>query len=387
MHILFSYSYRNNLRHPGRTLMTITGIALTVFAALLMLALSRGLYIRTRNTGSEKNIIALSSKGKSVMFSNIKEVELVDLMTLPGLAKQDDEYLISPEIMHVVYVEAGDGDHKRRAPINIRGINGIAFDIHRKVRITEGRLPEEDFEVLVGKTAYIRLGVPKSALEVGKTVRFENKTWTVCGHFDANSSMLESEFWVQEGNLQQILHRPNSHTFVVMKFANKDIAKEALANFSTTSAVQKNFKGWVEKQYYRDFSKPFEWIVYLSSLMVIIIASAGLLVGINTMYTSIMQRISEFSTLRVLGFTKLDIYVAVVTESLFIAAVGGAIGIALGLMLNDIPFKLANSAFYLVVDHFVIIMGAFLAFLIGLIGATIPAIRALRIRVIDSLRR
>jgi len=366
--------------------MTLFGIALAVFATVFILSLSRGLYLRTSATGSAKNILALSRKGKSVMFGDISDEELAFLTSLPGLAKNvDDKLLISPEIMHVTQIEIGEGDNRKRAPLSIRGVNSVAYDVHKDIRIIEGRLPEDDFEIMVGKTAHIRLKVSEEVFAIDENLVFENEEWEICGRFEAADSMNESEIWTTLNSLKTQLKR-RTCSFVVMTFTDEAAARKNLAEFRQSGATSRYFKGWIEQDYYREFSKTLQWVVWISFFLVAATIIAGVLIGLNTMYTSIINRMREFGTLRVLGFGKTQILAGLLIESVLISLLAGVIGVICGTIANGIPLKLANSAFYLVVDSRVVLIGLGMSLLIGVFGAILPGWRGANTAIMDLLR-
>ena len=363
--------------------MTVGGLFLSVFAIILMFSLSRGLALRAAATGEDDNILVLSIKGKSVMFSSMEEDEMVNLMQLPGIAQDTNgNPLISPEVMHVAVVN--NEDSKYEAPINIRGIKNIALDVHRIVNLVEGNLPEEDNDIIVGKTVYIKMGMPEDKLQVGNTVKFENQEWYICGRFDANNSMLESEIWCKDNDLMTVLKR-RTPTFAVINFQNTDAANKALGAFTNKASISRFFKGWIESSYYQDFSKNLQWIVWISFITSVAVLAAAILIGINTMYTSIMNRMREFGTLRVLGFSRRDIVATLLFESIFLASASGCLGIAAGMILNGVPIKIANSAFSLLVDGSVIIIGLSVSILIGFLGALMPSMHIIKTAIINAL--
>ena len=384
-----SYPIRNLWRRPWRTAMTVGGIAVVVFAAVLMMSVCHGLFERLGSTGEPENLLAISRKGQNIMFSSVEEVDLMSLWDLPGLAVGSDGLpLVSPELMHVsiVTIADPDGGTSAQAPIRVRGVLPIAYAVHRSVEIVEGRLPENDFELLAGATAHVKLAVPAERLAVGQKVRFENKEWTVCGRFSAGGAMIESETWVQEQNLQTVLCR-QTHSFVISRFESPDAAQAGLAQFERTGAVQRTFKAWAETAYYREHTKSLTWVFWLSVSMVAAVALAGCLIGMNTMYTSIITRLKEIATLRVLGFPRRSVLWTTGLESAVMALMGGVAGVLPGMLVNDLPMRFSHGAFYISVAPVVMLAGLALSLVIGLLGTLFPVFKGLRLGVADALRR
>ena len=386
MGLPLNYSLRNMRRRPLRTAMTVLGIAVVIFAAVLMLALSRGLFSRLDVTGSPDNVLIISRKGQNAMFSNIEAEEVQALLSMPHLASgEQGQPLISPEIIHVATVSVPGTGSKRRAPVTLRGVDPIAFEVHDSLRILNGQLPRQTaFEVLVGSMAHVKLGVPAEALAVGQQIQFEGFEWTVVGRFADSGSLIESEIWVPQQAMMTFMRR-RTHSLVVVKFESPEDARRATALFSQSGAIERYFKGWPERAYYRQFTDTLAWIFWLSVFMVCLVALAGVLIGVNTMYTTIVSRMGEIATQRILGFTKLDITVSLLAESVMMALVGGALGCAAGFFLDDMPMKLSQGAFSLSVDWLVVSLALGLAVVTGVLGALLPTYKSLRLSIIEAL--
>ncbi|MFC1479344.1 ABC transporter permease [Planctomycetota bacterium] len=386
MRLPLLYSFRNLKRRPWRTAMTIAGITVVVFAAVIMMALSRGLFTGLDVTGDPENLLVISRKGQNVMFSSIPEEETVYLWALEGVAfgGVDNDLLVSPEIMHMSLVEVNGYESSKHKPVNVRGVQKFAFDVHNKVVITEGNLPENEYDILVGSMSYAKIGVPPEALSVGNTIRFENKVWNICGIFKAGGAIIESELWVREEDLMTVMKR-RSHTFVVVRFEDQAKMESALKEFRTSGTLERYFKGWSEKDYYREFTKSLNWVFWLSVFMVGAITLAGALIGINTMYTTIITRMDEIATQRILGFNRWDIAFSLLIESLSISLISGILGAGFGLIVNGIPMKMSLGAFFLTVDTVVIIYAIGLSLFIGIIGALLPVVKGLRLSIVEAL--
>jgi len=287
--------------------------------------------------------------------------------------------------MHVAWIETKEGGKTSRLPVQVRGVGPLAWDVHRSVRVKEGKLPSGPFEVLAGRTAYIKLGVPPDKVAPGETLHFENQDWTVCGVFEAGNSLFESELWVNESDILTSLRR-QTHSFVVLRLEGPDRVEAALREFQQAGPFERSFKGWSERGYYEELSKSLNWVFWLSVFMVAAITVAGVLAGINTMYAAVMSRMREIATLRVLGFRRRDVLAGQVIESLIMAVAGGAVGLLAGSLANGVPMKMSQGAFYLSVDGLVIAVGLGLAFVMGFLGGLLPAIRCLRLTIPESFR-
>lgn len=120
-----------------------------------------------------------------------------------------------------------------------------------------------------------------------------------------------------------------------------------------------------------------------------------LLVTGNTMAIAVRERVGELAVLKTLGFSDRFVLWLVMAESLLVAAVGGGLGVglakvlirgmALALTKNGDPTGGMLSAMYLAPATAA--LGVVLALLVGLLAGFLPALSAMRLRVVDALRR
>lgn len=386
MRLPLRYVLRNTFRRSRHTAMTVTGIAISVFASVLMLALAYGLYSRLDVTGEPENVLAISRKGQNIMFSNIEEDALVPLMALDGVAVSPyGEQLISPEIMHMALARAGGQDDRVGTTIYVRGVRDVAMEVHPSVTLLDGHFPEDEFEIMVGVSAYVKFGVDRTALSVGKLVTFEGQEWPICGVFESNGAMFESEIWTRLDDLKTVLKR-RSPTFVVIRCESEETRVAAMGAFQSAGVLFRDFKVWPEREYYREFTGALNWIYWLSLVMVVAVTLAGGLIGVNTMYTAIINRTSEIATQRVLGFSRSDIAQALFAESILVAGLGGAIGVACGFLVDDIPMRTSQGAFFITVNGVAVGLGLALAILIGIVGAAVPQLKSMRMQLVQAMR-
>jgi putative ABC transport system permease protein len=112
-----------------------------------------------------------------------------------------------------------------------------------------------------------------------------------------------------------------------------------------------------------------------------------LLVAGNTMAQAVRERINELGVMKAIGFTDGQVLGFVLTESVLIAGVGGAIGLWLGWLAvaaGD-PTKGALPVFFFPTDD--LITGAVMVLLLGVVTGAIPAFQAMRLNAVDALRR
>jgi ABC-type antimicrobial peptide transport system permease subunit len=118
-----------------------------------------------------------------------------------------------------------------------------------------------------------------------------------------------------------------------------------------------------------------------------LVAGAGVFTGLNTMYGAVVGRVRELATLQALGYDRWVIALALMQEAVLLAAAGSLIASLIALfVLNDIGVRFTMSAFTLRVDSVAIVIGAGSGLLLGIIGSIPPAIKAMRMPVVEGLK-
>jgi putative ABC transport system permease protein len=112
-----------------------------------------------------------------------------------------------------------------------------------------------------------------------------------------------------------------------------------------------------------------------------------LLVTGNTMAIAVRDRVRELAVLKAVGYSDRFVLGMVLGEAVLLALVGGGIGIGLAklLTLGGDPTRGLLPFFYLAPGAAV--AGIALALLVGILGGILPALSAMRLRVVDALRR
>jgi len=113
-----------------------------------------------------------------------------------------------------------------------------------------------------------------------------------------------------------------------------------------------------------------------------------LLVTGNTMATAIRERVRELAVLKAVGFSDPFVLWLVLAEGLTIAAIGGVLGLILAVVLiPGISRALAGLLPPLVLLPRDTALGLVFAIGAGIFSTILPATSAMRLRVVDALRR
>ncbi|MHC4134252.1 MAG: ABC transporter permease [Planctomycetota bacterium] len=383
------YSFRNLLRRPWRTTMTLFGLSLLVTLIIFLTAFGRSVSRALRLPGDPRNLIVLSKKAQNFEFSSIPRAELDLLVSDVADQLGTDEFgepLFSREVYHFVNIRlAKDPAHEPRRSL-LHGIDpDLAGQIVVGFELTGGRLPEpEANEVMVGRAVASRLRVPASMLAEGSTLFLRDVELTVVGTFEARGTLSENWILVPPDDLRNTLGRRD------FSFARMQVKEggdlEALA---TRLNLDERYSIRVlpEVAYFADFTSGFGHFQRFAVLLALVLGVGGILIGMNTMHNAVVGRIREIGTLRVLGFTKLRIFLAFLLESLLLCGLAGIAGAGFGLLTNGLPVRVPVAAtFPVTVDGGALLVGIVSALLMGLLGILFPMVRALRTSPVEAVR-
>jgi putative ABC transport system permease protein len=142
-----------------------------------------------------------------------------------------------------------------------------------------------------------------------------------------------------------------------------------------------------EKALAADFAKQFGNIEFLIVSIGAVVFFTLLLVTGNTMAIVVRERICELAVFKAVGFSDRFVMFFVLGESLLIAAIGGVLGLGLCKLftLGGDPTHGFLPFFYL--PNPGILLGIVIAFAVGILAGILPATTAMRLRVVDALRR
>ena len=143
-----------------------------------------------------------------------------------------------------------------------------------------------------------------------------------------------------------------------------------------------------EAAFAQSFAKQFGNIAMIVTLILGAVFFTLLLVSGNTMSQSVRERISELAVLKTLGFSDRSVLGIVLAESIVIMLIGGLLGLGVGWMLVQAAAKAMGTflpGMFLsptaTITAIAIMIGA------GIAAGIFPAVKAMRLSIIDALAR
>jgi ABC-type antimicrobial peptide transport system permease subunit len=148
-----------------------------------------------------------------------------------------------------------------------------------------------------------------------------------------------------------------------------------------------------EKQYYEEQSEfTATFITWLGGITSVLFGLAAIVGAAITMYAAVANRTREIGTLRALGFSRFSVLTAFMVEAELISLMGGVLGIIAASFLSLVSVSMTNwntfssLAFSFQLTPSTVMAALIFAVFMGLTGGFLPAVRAARLQIIDSLR-
>lgn len=391
MALPLSYSLRNVLARPTRSLMTALVVALVVVACALLLGLISSLKRTLVSTGDPLNLVVMRKGSDNDGSSQITLEAFQAIRFLDGIERDaSGNPLASPELVVQPFFRTRDGG---RENVLVRGVEPVALEVHRGVHVTEGRMfRPSSGEAIVGRGALGRY----AGAELGSELEFGRGRWKVVGIFDAAGSSFESEVWVDVRELANDARRPFPYSGIRLRAASP--AAMATLRRRIDADPRHAIEALPEADYYAKQAKSANTL-YVLVVGIAVLAGLGAGFGAaNTMYAAVQARTAEIGTLRALGFSRGSILASFQVEALALSLLGFGLGAAASLalaailrrVLGGIAFGAATFSTNVISLHVAPhdLAGALLlALAVGLGGGLGPAWRAARLRPIEALRR
>lgn len=123
----------------------------------------------------------------------------------------------------------------------------------------------------------------------------------------------------------------------------------------------------------------------VGSIMGAVFFTLLLLTG-NTMAQAVRERTSELAVLKTIGFTSASVLGMVLAESILLVVIGGVLGLGLAAVLGPVVTAASNGVISLpAIGWESWALGLGLMIVIGLLVGALPALRAMRLNIVDAL--
>ncbi len=386
MGVPLSYSIRNLWTRRLTTILTASGMALVVFVFSAMLMLAEGLEKTLVETGSSDNVVVIRKGSATEVQSGVDRYQASIIETQPEVAfGEDGQPLLAKE--SVVIISLRRRITQQENYITVRGIGKNSLALRPQVKLIEGRPPRlGTSELITGRSVAERF----EGCGFGETLRFGLREWKVVGVFDAGNTGFNSEVWGDAEQMMQTFRR-NAYSSVIFKLRDPSQFEGLKQRIETNPRLTLEAKR--ENRYYAEQSEMMATFLRILGTSLTIIFSLGAVIGaMITMYAAVSTRTAEIGTLRALGFRRSNILTAFLFEALLLGLIGGLVGLFFASFLRFLSVSTMNFqtfselAFDFRLSFDIAWKAIAFSLVMGFVGGVLPAVRAARMNIIESLR-
>jgi putative ABC transport system permease protein len=388
----FQIAYKNLLRKRMRSVLTIIGIALSSWVLVSLLGFNQGyekaLNKDVDNMGFQMMIMAKGCpyEAATLMLKGGTGLKYMKESIMKDIAEERDVEKITPILMSAVF----DPNKGENGGISAYfGVDAKSFsEMKPFLKFRQGGwfTDENAFEVVMGYEA-----AELEQREVGDMILMPEKNvkFKVVGILNRTGTQDDGTIFAPLKTLQKIFNRPDEITTIgikVKKGVDSTRLEDKLYKLPDVQIVSlQQVKDTIMK------------LISTAKVMVLSIAIIAILIAmvgvVNTILTSVWERIQEIGILKTIGAMPLDIFKLIWTETMILCSAGGILGIAFALILarvTDIlirtvlPYAPGGGLVLIDLRLALITLGAIMC--IGLLSGIYPAWRAGRIRPLEAIR-
>lgn len=385
MAVPLKYNLRNLFVRKTSTLFTAGSIALTVAVFITLMALVNGLKSAFVSTGSPRNLIVLRKNSDTETNSSVTPEDFQNVKYLDGVTRDGNGMpMASAEV--IILINLPRLDNPQGSNVIVRGLSETGFTLRPQIRITEGRwFRSGSREVVVSEQVSHRF----VSTRIGDQLRFGKSFWTVVGTFNAGGTAYDSEIWCDVDRLMNDFNR-TSYSSVIAEARDGAALSQLIERIKEERRLK--LDAISEPDYYGKQTTSALPVQILGTFVAIVMAIGAAFAAMNAMYTAVANRTREIGTLRVVGFSRMSIWISFAIESTLLAMLGGLLGCLAALPVNGLSTGTTNFntfseiAFKFRVSGGLILVGLAFSALIGFFGGSLPALKAARETIVSALR-
>ena len=246
-------------------------------------------------------------------------------------------------------------------------------------KIEQGKYLEGTDQALVGAVAAKLL-----TLNTGDTVELNGSAVTVTGILEETGSNDDYQIFVPLETLQKAFGKEGLISSIDIRALCNACPVEVIAN-----AINQNITG-VRAIAVKQVAEAEMGVMERMNKFMLALGGITLAVGlfgvVNTMMSSVNERIKDIGIMRAVGASRNQIMRVFIYEAVIIGIVGGIFGYVAGTLLAYVigPIIFAGTDIGFVLQYLPLSLA--LAIFVAIIATMYPAFRATRIRVADSFR-
>jgi len=394
---------RGILANRLRSALTMLGILIGTASVILLVAVGTGIanqvQVQIRNLGTNAiYILTERNTGAGNRGTSARRIRLTkaDVKALSDKTRAPDLDMVAPTVGTTGTVTWNGTTYALQ---NFIG-GSPEFGEIRNTPVEEGRfLTQEDISshakvVVIGHTVVDHL-MGKGVDPIGQMVEFNGVRFRIVGmqvRKGSNGFQDQDDFMFAPITtvIDNIVGNVDSYTIIGVRATNKDTLPAAMQEIRTILRQTHQLKP----------GDPPDFIVFNAAallaagkaaakqfqLLLGFVAAISLLIGgigvMNIMLVTVTERTREIGIRKALGAQKSDIITQFLSEAMLLAALGGVIGVVLGVGIGH----LKSASMHPVVSPGSVVLSFGVSVLIGIFFGAYPASRAAALTPMEALR-
>jgi len=364
----------------GSSLVTVIGVTVVVGVLVSLLAIREGASIFSGRTSRPDSVDVISRGATSTAQSVLTRDALAVVENAPGVKHAPDgrPYVVATTFVSVdVFKKNG-----KRGTVYLVGFTPGAALVQSNVKIIAGRQYRPAVHEVTVADPVRRM---YKNMDIGSHLTLNGTEWTIVGVFAGNDTIGDS---VMRADADTVMSAFNRGTY---QSANVQLESPAAFQkfkdaLTTNPAVSLEVRTSAQsmKDNFGQLDTLLDFVAYFVGA---VMASGAVFGALNSLYASVDARRREIATLRAIGFNSVPILLSVLIEGMVLALPGAFLGALVAwLLFNGNVVDVSGLIFKLTVTPHLLVISILWALAIGLIGGSLPALRAARQPVAAALR-
>jgi len=353
--------------------------AVGVLVSLLAVGKGAEIFTGQNSDNSQSRAVVTSRGATNGLQSVIKREDLAVIEKAPGGGRTGSKPWVVATI--TVSVDAIKKDGKRTNTF-ISGFSPGVFVAQSNVKIIAGRQYRPGLHEL---TAPEPITKQYKNMELNSRVNIRGSEWTIVGVFAGLDTIGDSAL---RGDGETVMSAFGANTYQQVNVTLTSPAafqafKDALLSNPAVSLDVKPEPQYLKEQ----FGQLTSLVDFVAYFIGAVMGGGAVFGALNSLYASVDARRREIATLRAIGFDSGPIIISVLVEGIVLALPGALLGALIAwLAFGGNSVDVQGLVFKLTVTSALAVNGVIWGVAIGLLGASLPALRAAQLPVATALR-
>jgi putative ABC transport system permease protein len=361
--------FRNVLRAPARSLMTVLGVAagIALFVAITAITLDLRQQIEGATSTYNFDVVVFERRASSPLASRISPAQMQDLQQTYGAA-------LLPMVMGT----------RNETWSSYALVIGVTQDFLKQIALTSGAAYADGVgAALIGEIAAVKLGV-----HAGQTIFIDGRNLLISGIYRTGSRMLDGGVMTDIAGAQRMLTREGAEpqfTLALLRGTRQEAAEPLIKRINESYPLLKAIPG-------TEFAGALRLMrvveAFVTTISIVALVGTCLVVS-NTLMMAIAERTREIGILMTVGWQPSLVLRMLFAESLLLCTLGTLLGNVFALVLLRVLNGLESVGFGWIPTRFAWSLAAGslgMALSIALVSLVWPTVVLYRMQPLAALR-